>query len=168
MADARKRMEAAQGYLMLGMPRQAIDELNEIRSGRGRDWHALQAEARALRREFATAVEHFEAALRTDARNVPLNVGLSRSLIRLGRAADALEALESAYEAHPDDPELLYEFARFHALAEDKMSALSWLGRAIRRGQEFRQRAARDAEFQQFRHDPDFEFLIREVAESDV
>ena len=132
--DTQRRIEAAEGYLMLG--------------------------------EFAAAVEHYRAALKADPGDVPLSVGLARCLVRLGMTDAGLQALEAAYDAHPDDPELYYELARHHALGGDKVLALSWLGRAIRQSQDYRQRAADDVEFQQLRRDPDFEFLVQSVAES--
>jgi predicted Zn-dependent protease len=166
LTDTQKRIVAAEGYLMLGMARQAIDELNRVSGGRDRDWHALQAEARAMQGEFAAAVEHYRAALKTDSGEVSLSVALARCLVRLGMTDAGLRALEAAYEAHPDEPELYYELARHYALVGDKVLALSWLGRAIRQSQEYRQRAADDAEFQQLRRDPDFEFLVQNAAES--
>ena len=97
-----------------------------------------------------------------------LSVGLARSLVRMGKPDTGLEALEAAYQAHPEEPELFYELARHHALVGEKVLALSWLGRAIRHSQEYRQRAAEDIEFQRLRRDPDFEFLVRDAAETDA
>ena len=168
MNDEGRRFDAAEGYLMLGMARQAIDELNQVTRARGRDWHAMQAKARAMQQEFTVAVEHYRQALDSDPCDVSLSVGLSQSLVRMGQAEAGLAALEAAYQAHPDEPELFYVLARHHAFIGEKVLALSWLGRAIRHSREYRRRAVDDVEFEQLRRDPDFEFLVADAARNDA
>ena len=66
-----------------------------------------------------------------------------------------------------DNAVVLYNLGCYYALAGDKELALSWLGRAIRREQRFRALVGNESDFDEFRQDPDFQFVIGELEEDD-
>jgi serine/threonine protein kinase/tetratricopeptide (TPR) repeat protein len=79
------------------------------------------------------------AALAVENLNInPNNPGLRASysvyLAKLGRTADAIKELSSAFKGAPDNVDILLTSARVHELAGDRSRALDALREALRRG----------------------------------
>lgn len=158
----RRRLETVEGYLLLGMPTQALRELDALRNG-GFEVPAigrLRAEAlRDLKRydEAFAEYEQFETMHPDDLTTL---MGMAWCLKRMNRLDDAIETMHRAYRAHPDEPVVLYNIACYLSLAGDKTQALSWLGRALRMEPKLRQLIARERDFDNLRQDPDFQFVV--------
>lgn len=156
-----RHLEAAEGYLALGMPDHAIAEL-DARNRRLPDdarAHALRAEALRGRGEHAAAVAEFEQSLLLGEPTLPVLLGFAWCLKRTDSLDRAIAVMERAYERHSDEPIVMYNLACYHALQGDKDTALSWLGRAIRREQSLRDLVADERDFDPIRGDPDFQFV---------
>jgi Flp pilus assembly protein TadD len=165
----RRRVEAAQGFLMLGMAEHAQRELAEVpaheRSG---PWHGLQAEACRLLEDNNAAVLAYERALADDPQNLELLNGLAWCLKRTERLPAAITAMLQAYGAHPKEASVLYNLACYYALAGDKSQALSWLGRALRMQPALTRLIPEDADFAGLRSDPDFQFIVQTTAAAEA
>jgi Flp pilus assembly protein TadD len=164
----RRRIEAAQGFLLLGMAGHAQRELAGVPSGeRSGQWHGLQAEACRLLEDHDAAVREYERALADDPQNLELLNGLAWCLKRTDRLPAAITAMLQAYGAHPKEASVLYNLACYYALAGDKPQALSWLGRALRMQPALSRLVPDDGDFAGLRSDPDFQFIVQTTAEAE-
>jgi len=163
----RRQIEAAQGYLLLGMAEHAQRELGGIPDPQ-RDglWHGLRAEACRLLEDHHAAVLEYQRALAVDPQNLELLNGLAWCLKRMERLPAAITAMLQAYGAHPKEASVLYNLACYYALAGDKRQALSWLGRALRMQPALTRLIPDDADFSGLRTDPDFQFIVRTTTEA--
>ena len=164
----RRRLEAAQGFLLLGMAEHARRELATIpATERGGLWHGLQAEACRVVEDHDAAVHEYQQALVDDPQNLELLNGLAWCLKRMERLPAAITAMLQAYGAHPKEPSVLYNLACYYALAGDKTQALSWLGRALRMQPALTRLIPEDPDFAGLRADPDFQFIVRTTSEAE-
>jgi Flp pilus assembly protein TadD len=165
MPQQRRRLDAAQGYLLLGMAEHARRELAGIPAGeRCGPWHGLQAEACRLLEDHDAAVLEYQRALADDPQNLELLNGLAWCLKRTERLPAAITAMLQAYGAHPKEASVLYNLACYYALAGDKAQALSWLGRALRMQPGLNRLITEDTDFAGLRSDPDFQFIVQTTA----
>jgi Flp pilus assembly protein TadD len=163
-----RRLEAAQGYLLLGMAEHAQRELATVTpSERSGSWHGLQAEACRLLEDHDAAVLEYQRALADDPQNLELLNGLAWCLKRTERLPAAITAMLQAYGAHPKEASVLYNLACYYALAGDKTQALSWLGRALRMQPALTRLIPEDTDFSGLRTDPDFQFIVRTTTEAE-
>jgi len=164
----RRRLEAAQGFLLLGMAEHAQRELAGIpESERSGPWHGLQAETCRLLEEHDAAVLEYQRALADDPQNLELLNGLAWCLKRTERLPAAITAMLQAYGAHPKEASVLYNLACYYALAGDKIQALSWLGRALRMRPALSRLIPEDSDFSGLRADPHFQFIVRTTTEAE-
>lgn len=154
-----RRLEAARGYLMLDLPEQALRELRQV-SEHCIDWHALNGDALRTLCRFEEALASFEAALDEMPEQIQLLMGAAWCLKRLNRLPEAIECMQTACRANPDEPIALYNLACYYALAGDKSQSLSWLGRALRMKGDLTSLIAKESDFDGLRKDPDFLRLI--------
>lgn len=162
-AEARreKRLDAARGYLTLGMPDHALRELRGIdASGNGApDLHQLRGEALRQKEDWDGALDEYRRALDGESAEVTMLMGMAWCYKRTGRIDMALSTMQRAYHADPKQPVVLYNIACYHALKGDKPQALSWLGRALRMEKALVRLVADEADFDALRNDPDFQFI---------
>jgi Flp pilus assembly protein TadD len=153
-------LQSAEGYLELDMPEHALaaicrlsaDEMNVIA------FHLKGESLRALGR-------HGEAipALRQAAEGAPGDVHIWLSLgwcyKRIHRIDMAIESLEEALEAEPNEAIIHYNLACYWSLAGNKRNALVFLAQAIELDADFRDKIASESDFDPIRNDPQFRSL---------
>ena len=83
-------------------------------------------------------------------------LGIGWCLKRLGRLADAIDALDRGLAAFPDQPVLLYNLACYHSLAGNVPAAIDHLTRAIAIDDRFRDLTGTERDFDAIRGDPRF------------
>jgi tetratricopeptide (TPR) repeat protein len=158
----RRQLDKAEGYLMLKMPRHALQILQK-RS----DWATMQFEASFLSGEALRALGQFRealkplevaAALRPDSVDVALALGWCYK--RTHRLAQAIDALQRASQHNPDDhplkPLIHYNLACYWSLAGDSAKAIDELTEALVLEPELRSRLADESDFDRIRNHPEF------------
>jgi Flp pilus assembly protein TadD len=165
-----RRIDAAEGYLMLEMPEQALRELRVVEARVGGDEGLLVAVARLrgeayrLQRDYEEGARQFLAAQSDDPEDLEVSIGLAWCLKRTNRLEEAIDVMMAAYQFHEDEPIVLYNLACYFALASDKVHALGWLGRAIRMESSLRELVPEETDFDGLRHDVDFQLIVGEPA----
>jgi tetratricopeptide (TPR) repeat protein len=165
----QRTLEAAEGYLLLNMPEQALRELSSIR-----DWGPLKADWLRLRGEVLRseqrhdeALEAFQQADLLAPDEVHTLLGIAWCYKRIDRVEDAIQTMLRAYRACPKEPIVLYNIACYFSLAGDKRQALSWLGRALRMSPDLRELIADETDFDRLRDDPDFHLVVDDLSGED-
>jgi tetratricopeptide (TPR) repeat protein len=158
----RKQLDEAEGYLMLELPRHSLQIL-ESRP----DWLNMQFEASFLRGEALRSLKHYREALRpleiaaalrpTDTR-VALALGWCYK--RTNRLAQAIDSLERALQAHPDEALLHYNLACYWSLAGNSSKALDELTTALDLDADLRSLIADESDFDHLRGNSAFERLL--------
>ncbi|MBD3676380.1 MAG: tetratricopeptide repeat protein [Planctomycetaceae bacterium] len=161
----RRRLETARGYLILGMPRNALKELRRIQHPElcGYDSLLLQAEALRDLCQFEEAIPYFEKTLELNPANLQAHLGLAWCFKRVNRLTKAISALERAREYHPEEPIVIYNLACYFSLLGDKPKAIECLGRSLRMEPQLRELISEEEDFDQLRTDPDFQFVTQTV-----
>jgi tetratricopeptide (TPR) repeat protein len=159
-----RRLAQAEGYLLLDLPQRAL----EILSSQG-DWGEMQFEASFLCGEGLRALGRFRDAMKPlehahDLR--PGHVGVAISLgwcyKRTHRLAQAIEVLEQASRAHPEEALLHYNLSCYWSLAGNPPRALQELGEALGLDSSFRGRIKDEPDFDAIRSDPAFDRLLQD------
>ena len=157
----KRQLDEAEGYLMLNMPRHAL-EIIERRA----DWATMQFEASFLMGEALRSLERYREALNPlelAAKIRPADVGVAIALgwcyKRTHRLAQAIDALERAQRASPDEPLLHYNLACYWSLAGNVAKALDELAVALDLEPNLRSLIPDESDFDQLRGNPDFERL---------
>src|SRR6478736_3968650 len=155
----RRQLDEAEGYLMLNLPRRALQLLQ-----RRSDWATMQFEASFLTGEALRSLEQYRealkplevaAALRPDNTDVALALGWCYK--RTHRLAQAIDALARAARHNPGAPGLLhYNLACYWSLAGNASKALDELGVALDLEPKLRNLIAEESDFDQLRGNPDF------------
>ena len=160
-SQRRRRLEAARGYLLLEMPDHAFKELQQIPGPTVDDFEVFQlcGEAWRQKQEYEDALVAFELAEIVGPGDLAVALGMAWCYKRIGELSNAITVMESAYRRHPDAPIVLYNLSCYLALAGDKERALSWLGRALRMQPSFRKLIPDESDFNELRHDADFQFI---------
>lgn len=157
----KRRLDEAEGYLMLKLPARALQIL-EARS----DWATMQFEASFLMGEALRSLERYRealkplevaAALRPD--DVGVAIALGWCYKRTHRLAQAIDALERAERHNPEDSLLHYNLACYWSLAGNAAKALDELTTALELEPELRTMIADESDFDQLRGNPAFERL---------
>ena len=128
-------------------------------SNRGNTYHHLK------RYEEALADYNKALQLRPDYPDILNNRGIN--YLKMGAVYkkpehydEALADFDRVLELQPDDPNTLYNLACLFSLMRKPDDAISYLEKAIRLDEKFRQQAARDSDFDNVRDDPRFQKLI--------
>ena len=157
-----RRLQKAEGYLMLGMADHALRELRAMTDPAADPYayHHLRAEAFRTLARYADALEEYLQCQAIQPGEVEIFMGLAWCYKRLGQLSEAIASTHDAVQAHPDEPVLLYNLACYYALGGQKTQALSWLGRALRKAPRYLELIAEESDFDPIRHTPEFEKLI--------
>jgi tetratricopeptide (TPR) repeat protein len=154
-----RRLDEAEGYLMLDLPERAL----EILQARP-DWATMQFEAsfltgEALRRlgRFREALSPLERAAGLRPSHVGVAIALGWCYKRTHRIAQAIDALERAVRESPDAALLHYNLACYWSLAGNPPRAVDALATALDLEPDLRERIAAEADFNNLRGSPDFE-----------
>ena len=163
---AKRRMAAAQGYLMLDLPDQALRELDEIVDGDETtcEYHLLRGEALRAKSDHRAALDAFRKAHSASPEDLGALMGMAWCFKRIDRIDQSIETMQLAYESHKEVPVVLYNLACYYSLAGEKELALSWLGRALRMDRGFTKLVPKETDFDSLRDDPDFLHLIELTA----
>ena len=158
----KRRMEAAQGYLMLDLADQALRELDEIDDAgeHAFQFHLLRGEALRAKTEHRRALDQFLMAHAIVPTDLSALMGMAWCYKRIDRLDQSIDTLRLAYESHAEVPVVLYNLACYYSLAGDKEQALSWLGRALRMDRSFLKLVPHETDFAPMRDDPDFAHLL--------
>lgn len=162
-----RRLEAAEGYLLLEMAERALTELNAIRAENSAfvfEWYSLHAEACRQLERFDDALSAYAVACDQRPADARLLSGMAWCFKRTEQLPQAIVAAEKAYHADPSQAVLLYNLACYYTLADDKALALSWLGRALRMDAELCRRIPLEPDFDSLRNDDDFQFIVAAAA----
>jgi tetratricopeptide (TPR) repeat protein len=164
----RRQLDEAEGYLLLDLPRRALQIL-ESRT----DWSNMQFEACLLKGEALQAVEQYRAALKSLELAAEFRPGDPRVALALGwcykrtnRLAQAIDALARALREHPDEALLHYNLACYWSLAGNTFNALHELSTALELDSELRSLIARESDFDRLRGHPEFDRLTMGQASS--
>jgi tetratricopeptide (TPR) repeat protein len=153
-----RRLGEAEGYLDLGLTERAL----EILQSRA-NWASMQFEAsflmgRALRLQerYREALRPLEVAYALRPGDVGVAMSLGWCYKRTHRLAQAIDALDRAARAHPEEPLLHYNLACYWSLAGNSPKALDELSAAVELDPDLREKAADESDFDPLRDNADF------------
>ncbi|HET6425778.1 MAG TPA: tetratricopeptide repeat protein [Planctomycetaceae bacterium] len=157
-AQIRRRFDAAEGYLQLGMVDHALTELSAIGNTEDveYDYHRLLGECFRARQDWAAALAEFEQCNHLQPDTLDILMAMAWCYKRLDRLADAIDTMLSAYETHRNESIVLYNLSCYYSLAGNKPQALSWLGRALRMERRLLDLIPKETDFAPLRNDPEF------------
>jgi tetratricopeptide (TPR) repeat protein len=155
-------LSAAQGFLLLDLPRQALEELRRVGDPGVLvyEYHFLRAETHRALAQWSDALDEFRMCYELQPKNLDVLMGLAWCYKRVDQLPQAIAVMLEAYRTHADVPVVLYNIACYYALAGRKQPALSWLGRALRKDRELLRLIPAETDFNPLRHDPDFHRLL--------
>jgi Flp pilus assembly protein TadD len=153
----------AEGYLELGMASHALDVLARCGDPATLPDHALYLQGQCLREleRYREALEPLTRAAHGDPGNVSIWLALGWCYKRTGKLDLAIESLEEALAAEPNDALVNYNLACYWSLARNKRQALAYLARAFDIEDEYRALVASESDFDALRDDPSFQALTR-------
>ena len=157
-----RKLDEAEGYLMLDLPHQALEIL------RSRDdWATMKFEANLLTGEALRALDRFREALgplEIAASLRPGDLGVAMALgwcyKRTQRLAQAIDALERAAIENPDEALLHYNLACYWSLAADPAKAVRSLAEAFDLNPELRDQIHTESDFDSIRDSAEFGRLV--------
>src|SRR5579871_1180810 len=157
-----KLITASEGYQMLGMFQNALNSLDEIDDPEGLEFAGNMQRGLVLRdmKEYRAALESFDQAAHEKPDDVSLLLAMAWCYKRTDQLPKAIQAMERAHQAAPEEAIVLYNLACYWTLAGNKSQALSWLGRALRMNKALRDSIPDEPDFDSLRDDPDFENLL--------
>jgi tetratricopeptide (TPR) repeat protein len=157
----KRRLDAAEGYLMLKLPERAIEILESQP-----DWATMQFEASFLMGESLRCLERYrealkplEVAAKLRPQDVDVAIALGWCYKRTHRLAQAIDALERAERHNPDDALLHYNLACYWSLVGNASKALDELAVALELKPELRSLIPEESDFDLIRGTPEFERL---------
>ena len=158
-----RRLDAAEGYLLLNMTDHALAELWSIPDPAEAqfEYHQLLGECYRARQDWAAALSEFDRCYALQPQDLDVLMALAWCYKRLDRLPHAIAAMHEAYESHRDVPVVLYNLSCYYSLAGNKSQALSWLGRALRMERKLLQLIPAETDFASLRNDPEFCRLLQ-------
>jgi tetratricopeptide (TPR) repeat protein len=154
-----RKLEAARGYLELGMAERSLRELNEIENPESIpfEFFCLRGEALRSAGRFDDALSDYSRALAEKSTDLQVLMGMAWCYKRTNQLPLAITAMEQAYRTHPKEAIVLYNIACYYSLGGEKTQALSWLGRALRMESSLRRLIPGETDFDPLRNDHDFQ-----------
>lgn len=155
-----KIQREAEGYLEIGMSRQALDVLSRLGEAEGFDAHTFYLRGEALRmlERYAEAIAPLLRAAEAVPDDVHIWLALGWCYKRSGQIELAIEALQRALSVEPAEESLLhYNLACYCCLAGHKQRALDHLAQALAIDPGYRQLIDTEPDFNALRHDADFQ-----------
>jgi len=159
-----RRLSQAEGYLLLDLPEHALMILASQE-----DWGIMQFEASFLTGEslratglYREAIPPLEKALSLRPGHVGVAISLGWCFKRTHRLAQAIETLEQASRAHPEEALLHYNLSCYWSLAGNTPRAIHELGQALHLDSSFRGRVKNEPDFDPIRSEPGFGRLLQD------
>lgn len=149
-ADVRDRV-AQRALDTLGRLPQTVTDRATPLLIRGQAYRAME--------RYADAVPLLEEAATLDKDNLTTHLALGWCYKRLGRIDLAIEALQNARVAEPEEAIVYYNLACYWSLAKNKEQVLENLSRALAIDANFRDLIDGEHDFDNLRSDPDFQAL---------
>lgn len=152
---------AAEGYLELDLPDQALAELHRLDAADRRASEALYLTGEALRalERYREAITALKAAAEKAPSKLHIHLALGWCYKRVGRIDFAIEALQQALEDNLEEAILHYNLACYFSLGGHRELALSHLGQALALDGSYRDLIGKEADFDNIRSDPEFQSL---------
>ena len=162
----RLRIDAAVGYLVLGMPAAAIRELDEFHDELLPQVMRIRGEAYREQEQHDHALREFEQLLNVQPDDLSAVIGKAWCLKRIDRLPEAIEALRDAVVSHPQEALIQYNLACYFSLAGDLPRCLTHLGRALRMDAHYGDMIADEPDFDGVRSEDAFQTLLKSAAVS--
>lgn len=157
----------AEGYLELGLPLRALDEIRHANALRlPFSAHLLYLEGSALfeLKKYRDALYPLGQAVLLEPSEISYWLLIGMCQKRVGRCDLAIESLENALFLQPKNTVVLYNLACYHALAKQTDQCLKYLTRCLYLEPSFRDFVNREPDFNLIRSKPEF---CRIMAECD-
>jgi tetratricopeptide (TPR) repeat protein len=119
----------------------------------------LRGQAYRVMERYSDAVVALEEAASLDNDSLSTHLALGWCYKRLGRIDLAIEALQNAQAAEPEEAIVFYNLACYWSLARNKENALENLSKALAMDSHYRDLIDSEADFDNLRDDPDFQTL---------
>ncbi len=157
-----RRLDQAQGYLMLQLPGLALQALEGLEPVPSLRFEVCFLQGEALRQlgHYREAIQALERAARVRPEDVGLAMALGWCYKRTNRLAQAIDALERALRQSPEEPLLHFNLACYWSLAGQHQQALEELTAAIELEPVLRSLAESESDFEPLRGHPEFEHLL--------
>jgi Flp pilus assembly protein TadD len=153
-----RKLSEVEGYLMLEMPRKALEIL-----GSHEDWATmkfaaclLEGEAWRMLGQFQKALIPLEAAAALKPGDPQAAVALGWCYKRTHKLAQAIDALLRAVQSNPTLAILHYNLACYWCLAGDTSKALNALATSLELDPDYREMLAAESDFDGIRQHPEF------------
>ncbi|MDZ4779667.1 MAG: tetratricopeptide repeat protein [Planctomycetia bacterium] len=158
----QQRLRQAEGYLELGMPQHALDVLDDVNDAGPSCGRLSLLQGYALRAlgRYVEAIYPLVAASETNPNDIHVWLALGWCYKRIQRLDLAIESLEHALEAAPDQALIHYNLSCYWSLARNKERTLEYLARALELDADYRDLIPQESDFDALRDDPDFRSLI--------
>lgn len=152
----------AEGYLEMGMPRQALEVLGRLGDRAVKSPHALYLRGEALRSlgRYTEALIPLNQAAEVLPENVHVQLALGWCHKRTARIDLAIQDLERALDVEPQDALVHYNLACYLSLAGQNHRALVHLSRALALDSEMLRLVENESDFDPIRSDPEFLALV--------
>ena len=161
----QKRLSAADGFLQLRMPAEALQELAPVWDEEAlrslKPLTHLRGRAFIDLERYEEGRDQFRSILEHDPNDIEAAVNKGWCEKRLDMLPAAIRTMERAVRLHPDVALLQYNLACYHALAVDKDRCLTRLGVAIRLDRSFVEMIDDESDFDPLRQDADFNTLVQ-------
>ena len=153
-----RRLDEAEGYVMLRMPERALEVLHGRAIWAPRQFKAnyLYGQALRLLGRYREALKPLEIAAAIDPQDVGAAIGLGWCYKRTHRLAQAIDALERVKRSSPLSVAVRYNLACYWCLAGNHRRALDELRAALDLKPSLRHQADRDSDFNALRRDAEF------------
>ena len=156
-----KIQQAVEGYLELGMPRQALGALDRLGDPTDFDARSLHLWGEALRMQerFNEALLPLARAAEVAPGNIHVWLALGWCYKRTDQLELAIESLEKALCCEPTEALLHYNLACYWSLAGVKQRAMKYLSQALEISPDYILLVDDEPDFDMIRFDPDFRAL---------